>query len=77
MHKFGHYYLPEGRALTVAIAGYINSSRYTTSGLNPPVPVIDPELFNTPLPVLLTPQMNHLVLAQTMAIALKHRGRSI
>jgi hypothetical protein len=67
MHKFGYAYLSEGRLLCVAIANYINSSRYSNSGKNPPLPVLDTGLFNIVLPVILTPSMSHLHLAQAFA----------
>lgn len=78
MFKYGYAYLPEGRKLLVAIANYINKSRYSTSGKNPPVPVIDMTLFDTPLPVTLTPDMTHAQLAHAFAILTKRdKNRTI
>jgi len=67
MHKFGYAYLAEGRKLAVAIANYINTSRYSNSDKNPAVPVLSMDLFNTILPVILTPTMSHLHLTQAFA----------
>lgn len=67
MHKFGHFYLPEGRALAVSIANYINGRRYTSAAVKAVIPVINPALFDTLLPVQLTPTMSHVELAQAFA----------
>lgn len=66
MHKLGYFYLADGRALILAISLFINDSRYSTL----PIPAIAPSLASIlavlalPLPVSLTPQMSHLILAQ-------------
>lgn len=72
MHKFGYIYLTAlaGRKLAVAIAAFVNKSRYSTS----PPPIIDITLFNQSLPVTLTPEMTHLKLAQSFAKTYKTRG---
>ena len=68
-HKFGHFYLPEGRALVNQIAQYVNSGRYS----NNPNKVNAPDLSNImnvlrlTLPVVLTPTMSHLHLAQAFS----------
>jgi len=67
MHKFGFFYLNEGRKLTIEITKYINTSRYSTSGKDVQEPIIDPDIFNMNLPVTLTPLMSHLNLAQTFS----------
>jgi len=67
MHKYGYFYLNKGRKLTVDIANYINTSRYSNSGKKVTKPVINEDLFNTVLPVQLTPIMTHLKLAQAFA----------
>lgn len=64
MHKFGYFYLPEGRKLAVKISNYINKSRYSNSGKNPPIPEINQSIFETPLPVNLKPYMSHLEFAK-------------
>lgn len=67
MHKYGYFYLSEGRKLAVAIANYINTSRYSNSKKIINEPIIEKELFNTVLPLKLTPAMSHLNLAQGFA----------
>lgn len=68
-HKFGHFYLPEGRALVNQIAQYVNSGRDS----NNPNKVNAPDLSNImnvlglTLPVVLTPTMSHLHLAQAFS----------
>lgn len=63
LHKYGYFYLDQGRKLTIAIANYINSSRYSNSGKIVTKPIINKEIFNIELPVKLTPTMSHLQLA--------------
>jgi hypothetical protein len=67
MHKFGYFYLPEGRKLVVKISNYINKSRYSNSGNNPSIPEINSSIFDSPLPVNLEPYMSHLVFSQTFS----------
>lgn len=74
MHKFGFIYLTEGRKLSVAIAAFVNKSRYSTSPKQVDTPIIDITLFNQSLPVTLTPEMTHLELAQSFAKTYKTRG---
>ena len=57
MHKFGYIYLTEGRKLAVAIASFVTKSRYSTSINKMNTPIIDIALFDTSLPVTLTPKM--------------------
>lgn len=57
MHKFGNIYLTEGRKLAVAIASFVNKSRYSTAIKQVNRPNIDIALFETSLPVTLTPKM--------------------
>lgn len=77
MHKFGYIYLTAlaGRKLAVAIAAFVNKSRYSTSPKQiAGPPIIDITLFNQSLPVTLTPEMTHLKLAQSFAKTYKTRG---
>ena len=76
MHKFGYIYLTAlaGRKLAVAIAAFVNKSRYSTSPKQIDTPIIDITLFNQSLPVTLTPEMTHLKLAQSFAKTYKTRG---
>lgn len=56
-HKFGFFYLPEGKALVAKIASYINDGRYSTNPEKENAPIID-EIHNVlslSLPVSLTP----------------------
>ena len=75
-HKFGHFYLPEGRALVNQIAQYANAGRYS----NNPNKVNAPDLSNIlnvlrlTLPVVLSPTMSHLHLAQAFSSLVKVRN---
>jgi hypothetical protein len=73
MHKYGYFYLNEGRKLTVDIANYINTSRYSNSKKIVKEPIIEKGLFNIVLPLELTPTMSHLNLAQGFAKLKIHR----
>jgi hypothetical protein len=57
----------EGRELTLAISEYINKNRYSNSGKTVIEPSIDVDFFNRALPIILTPTMSHLNLAQAFA----------
>lgn len=74
MHKFGYIYLTEGRKLAVNIASFVNKSRYSTSINKVNTPIIDLSLFDTSLPVTLTPKMTHLELSQNFAKTYKTRN---
>jgi len=69
LHKFGFFYLPEGKALIAKIASYINDGRYSTNPEKGIAPSIDEitHLLNLPLPVSLTPEMLHVDLAKAFA----------
>jgi hypothetical protein len=67
MHKYGYFYLKEGRATVINIDNYINSSRYSNSGKDVSEPLIDLSLFSKVLPVTLTPSMSHLKLGKAFA----------
>ena len=54
MHKFGHYYLPEGRALVLAISRFINTLIYKS-------------LFSASLSLQLLPNMTHTAFAQAFS----------
>ena len=76
LHKFGYFYMPEGRALVLAISKYINEGRYST---NPTGPVLAPrntdilDLLSSTTLVELTPEMTHTMLARAFTIA---KGKS-
>jgi LAGLIDADG endonuclease len=74
-HKFGYVYLPEGRAALVSIGNYINTNRYSTALNTVPEPSLSSikRVLNLFLPVSLTPEMSHLILAQTFAGHVKSR----
>lgn len=64
MHKFGSIYLTvirrfyfSRRKLAVAITSFVTKSRYSTSINKMNTPIIDIALFDTSLPVTLTPKM--------------------
>jgi hypothetical protein len=68
-HKYGHFYLPEGRALTLLISQYINTSRYSTNLNTVTIPNLDmiKLVLSLEIPVTLTPNMSHLTLSQALA----------
>lgn len=70
LHKFGYFYLTQGRIVTSMIAKYINSGRYTNNkngvSQEPLVEDIN-NVLASDLPVKRTPQMRHLHLAQAFA----------
>lgn len=68
-HKFGFFYLSEGKALVVRIASYINDGRYSTNPAKGIAPSNDEiiNLLNAPLPISLTPEMLHVDLAKAFA----------
>jgi len=61
------FYLEKGRELTVQIANYINTYRYSNSTKEASEPIINIDLFDTILPITLVPSMTHLHLAQAFA----------
>lgn len=68
LHKFGHFYTPEGRKLFVSIANYINHRRYSSvPGKTADLPAIDSDFLTSKssLPITLLPDMTHLELAQS------------
>lgn len=69
LHKLGHFYLPQGQALVLAISQFINTSRYSTASVVATKPLLDSILHVLALvvPIMLTPTMAHLVLSQSMA----------
>lgn len=75
-HKFGFFYLPEGKALTAKIASYINDGRYSTNPNKGIAPSIDEiiHLLNLPLSVSLTPEMLHVDLAKAFAKLVNNRN---
>ncbi|CCO27488.1 LAGLIDADG homing endonuclease (mitochondrion) [Rhizoctonia solani AG-1 IB] len=68
-HKFGHFYLPEGRALVNQIAQYTNSGRYSNNSNKVNAPDLSNiiNVLRLALPVMLTPAMSHLHLAQAFS----------
>lgn len=68
-HKYGYYYLPQGRAVILAISRYINGSRYSNAECptSPPDMQSILDVLSLVLPITLTPQMSHLILAQSFA----------
>lgn len=74
-HKIGHFYTPNGRALVLTIANFVNKARYSTAS----VPVITPSLesikqvLSMKLPITITPELNHLQLSQKFARLVKNR----
>lgn len=70
LHKFGYFYLLEGRILVYKISQYINKGRYST---NPnrflPISLSDiNQVLDLKLPVRLKPEMSHTDLAKTFAL---------
>ena len=69
LHKFGYFYVPEGRSLVKNISNSINTARYSnkkTSAILPSLETIN-NVLSLDLPIKLTPDMNHLILSQTFA----------
>jgi len=73
MHKYGYFYLDEGRNLTTKIARYINKSRYSNRKLQVEAPVIDPSFFfyfyfffEKPLPIIRDVSMSHRLFSLKM-----------
>lgn len=68
-HKYGHFYLPEGRALVLAISQFINDSRYSTALVPAAMPSAENimQVLSLTIGVTLTPQMSHLMLRQAFA----------
>lgn len=75
-HKFGHYYLPEGRALVIKISQYINTGRYSNNPdrVSPPDLNCVKNVLGLTLPVTLTPEMTHLHLSQAFSSLVKVRN---
>lgn len=69
LHKFGYFYLPEGRILVYKISQYVNKGRYST---NPnrflAISLSDiNQVLDLKLPVTLKPEMSHTDLAKAFA----------
>ena len=75
LHKWGYFYLPEGRSLTYQISQYINTGRYSTNptpGLAVNLTEIK-KILNLELPVKLLPEMLHVDLAKSFASKIKSK----
>jgi hypothetical protein len=72
LHKFGYFYMPEGRALNTAVSRYINRGRYINNPTGaiqaPSIESINAVLALTPL-ISLTPEMTHTQLSLAMTSA--------
>jgi hypothetical protein len=76
LHKFGHFYLPEGRILVSKIANYINEGRYSNNlnkGVEPNIEDIQ-KILTINLPVTLNSEMLHVDLAKAFARLIKERS---
>lgn len=76
LHKFGYFYLSEGKNLVFQISNYINDGRYTTNsnkGVEPEFKIIQ-KVLNINLPVKLAPDMLHVELAKAFAKLIKNRN---
>jgi hypothetical protein len=76
-HKFGYFYLTQGRIVTAMIAKFINSGRYSNNKDGVSQEPLAEDINNvlaSDLPVKITPQMRHLHLAQAFAKVLKPKG---
>ena len=72
LHKFGYFYLQEGKNLTYKISQYVNNNRYSTNpnpGQTPSLAEVN-KVINLNLPVTLTPSMLHGDLARAYLIRL-------
>jgi hypothetical protein len=75
LHKLGYFYLKEGFKLVSEIAKYINNGRYSTNlnKVSPPSLENINRVLELNLPVILTPEMRHVNLAQAFARLIKER----
>lgn len=76
LHKFGHFYLTEGRLLVYQISQYINTGRYSTNSNRVIAPSLSDikQVLDLKLPVILQPDMLHVNLAQAFARIKKQRA---
>lgn len=78
LHKWGYYYMEQGRVLMVSISQYINDGRYTTNTNPVRAPAVEliKAVLAMVLPIRLTPDMTHLTLSKMYGRLLKN-GREI
>jgi len=74
LRKYGYFYLDSGRQLAVAIAAYINKSRYSNAKSVPAEPTIPSDLLSSSPPVELEPGMTHAQLARLTAKTLGNKS---
>ena len=69
LHKFGYFYLPQGRILVHKISQYINKGRYSTNSNRLKVISLSDitQVLNLKLPMTLKPEMSHMDLAKAFA----------
>lgn len=76
MHKLGHFYLSEGRALLVKLANSINTNRYSTADKIIELPTkeeID-QILNLPNPFDLSTGKSHVTLAREFVKSKRVKG---
>lgn len=69
LHKYGYFYIPEGKSLVLDISKSINTARYSNKPTSVELVKLDQinKVLSIDLPVKLRPDMNHLVLSQKFA----------
>ena len=69
LHKYGYFYIPEGKSLVIDISKSINTARYSNKPTSVELVKLDQinKVLSIDLPVRLSPDMNHLVLSQKFA----------
>lgn len=74
-HKIGHFYTPNGRALVLSIANFVNKARYSTASVSILAPSLESikQVLSTELAVTITPELSHLQLSQKFARLVKNR----
>lgn len=76
MHKLGHFYLPEGRALLIKLANSINTNRYSTAKIiiNLPTEEEINNVLNLPNPFDLSTGKSHTTLAREFILSKRVKG---
>lgn len=71
IHKYGYFYMPEGRSLVLEISKSINTARYSNKPDSVKLVELDQinKVLSLDLPVKLTPDMSHLALLRTQRFA--------
>lgn len=76
MHKLGHFYLPEGKALLIKLANSINTNRYSTAKTIIELPTEEEinNVLNLPNPFDLSTGKSHTTLAREFIKSKRIKG---